>query len=264
MTQRRKLIAILLALFALLVFDGPILAQQASLVMLGEGKPWQTPIFVNDSGIDGPTVIVTGGVHGNEPAGARAAEQIRHWPIACGKLIVIPRVNTAGLAAGKRLIPKAPEDQKDLNRNFPYPGIADEPRGEIAGALWDFVVKQDPDWLFDLHEGYEFNISHQPAPGRDKSVGSTIIYDRDQQLDLMAERMLAAANGLVTDPDRKFLLKGRGPKKTTLASAVIHVLNKKAMILETTYQHQRLPIRTQQHQAMMSVAFRHLGMTMSD
>lgn len=229
-------------------------AQSTDTGLLGEGRPWETPYYVNDSGVDGPTVVITGGIHGNEPAGARAAEQIRHWPIVRGKLIGVPRVNTFGLEQKTRYIPKSPAERKDLNRNFPSPKIADEPRGEIATALWKFVVAKDPDWLFDLHEGYEFNVSHKPKAGKDKSVGSSIIYDRSQGLGPIGERMLAAANGTVTDSNRKFVLLTRGPKKTSLANAVIHMLGKKAMILETTYNHQPLSIRTGQHRAMMGVA----------
>ena len=241
-----------------------IFGQSKSELVLGQGKSWQTPIYLNDSGIDGPTVIVTGGIHGNEPAGARAADQIRYWPIVRGKLIVIPRVNTAALTVGKRFTPKASKNQRDLNRNFPSPGTAEIPRGEIATELWEFVVKQNPDWLFDLHEGFDFNISHQPKQGKEKSVGSTIIFDRTQQLDEITNRMLATANNLVKDPKRKFLLRGLGPKKTTLASAVIKVLGKNAMILETTYRHQRLPVRTRQHRAMVSAALHQLEMIPDD
>ena len=61
--------------------------------------------------MDGPIVAVTGGIHGNEPSGARAAEQIRHWPIERGKLIVVPRVNTAALELNQRRIPHAPKGQ---------------------------------------------------------------------------------------------------------------------------------------------------------
>lgn len=232
--------------------------------MLGEGKSWSTPYYVVDSQVKGPIVFVTGGIHGNEPSGARSADQIRHWPIERGKLIVVPRVNVAGLDANTRYIPGSTSEQRDLNRNFPSPGILDAPRGQIATELWDFVVKQNPDWLFDLHEGYQFNISHKPKPGKDKSVGSSIIYDRRQPLDPMVQRMLVAANGTVDNPDRKFVLLGRGPKKTTLAGAVIHQLKKQAMILETTFQFQRLPLRTRQHRAMMNVALKHLGMITAD
>ena len=266
MHRRAFELTLVAVLFALLVASPGItltlIAGENQLTerVLGHGKSWQTSIYFRDSGIDGPTVIVTGGIHGNEPSGAASAQQIRHWPITRGKLIVIPRANPAGLEANRRYIPGAIKEQQDLNRNFPSPGIAQGPRGEIATELWDFVVEQDPDWLFDLHEGYEFNVSHRPKPGKKKSVGSTIIYDRKQELDVMVERMLRAANGTVSRPDRRFVPRGGGPKKTTLASAVVHVLKKRAMILETTFQFQPLSIRTRQHRDMMAVALGELGM----
>ncbi|MCG8649289.1 MAG: succinylglutamate desuccinylase/aspartoacylase family protein, partial [Pirellulales bacterium] len=249
---------------AVTVATATCFAQSTQTGLLGKGKPWETAYYINDSGVDGPTVVITGGIHGNEPAGGRSAEQIRHWPIVRGKLIVLPRVNTLGLEKNTRFLPDASKELQDLNRNFPSPGIADEPRGEIATALWKFVVAQNPDWLFDLHEGFEFNISHKPKQGKEKSVGSSIIFDRDQDLDIFVKRMLAAANGTVADEDRRFVLLGRGPKKTTLAGAAINVIGKKAMILETTYQYQRLPVRTQQHRAMMNAALRQLGMITTD
>ncbi|MEM6779783.1 MAG: succinylglutamate desuccinylase/aspartoacylase family protein, partial [Planctomycetota bacterium] len=229
--------------------------------MLGAGRPWQTPYYINDSNVDGPTVLITGGIHGNEPAGARAAEQIRHWPIARGKLIVVPRVNRFGLDQNTRFIPNAVDEQKDLNRNFPSSEDPSRlPRGEIASALWDFVVEQDPQWVFDLHEGYEFNRSHQPKAGKEKSVGSSVIYAKNETLHELAQSMQLVVNRTVTNPNRKFVLLGRGPKLTTLANASRTVLRKNAMILETTYNFQRLPTRTRQHRTMMDVALRRLGM----
>ena len=228
--------------------------------IMGAGMPWATPYYIVDSGVDGPTVFITGGIHGNEPSGARSAEQIRHWPIIRGKMIVVPRVNTAALDSNLRRTPDAPAELGDVNRNFPSPDIADRPRGEIAPALWKLVVDQQPDWVFDLHEGFQFNISHKPKPGKDKSVGSSIVFDSKQDVGPLVKRMVAAANSSVTDPDRRFVPLGRGPKKTTLAAAAIDVLGAKAMILETTYQYQRLPVRNRQHRAMMNTALTQLGM----
>ncbi|MEO1524202.1 MAG: succinylglutamate desuccinylase/aspartoacylase family protein [Planctomycetota bacterium] len=227
--------------------------------VLGEGKLWETPYFVIESQVPGPTVIVTGGIHGNEPAGAASAELIRKWPIVRGRMIVIPRVNPLALTANTRYIPQAARTLRDLNRNFPEQN-GDEPRGEIAREVWEFVVSQNPDWLFDLHEGYEFNVSHQPPQGKAKSVGSSIIFDKNQGHQIMTQRMLAAVNGMVSDADRRFVLLTRGPKKTTLASATIRVLGRNAMILETTFKKQPLQLRTRQHREMMAVALAHLGM----
>jgi len=178
-------------------------------------------------------------------------------------MIVVPRVNIAALNANQRQTPDVSAEFEDLNRNFPGPD-SDEPRGEIATALWTLVVEQQPDWVFDLHEGYQFNISHQPKAGKDKSVGSSIIFAAEQEVGPLVERMLSAANSRVTDPKRRFVLLGRGPKKTTLAGAAIDVLGAKAMTVETTFQYQRIPVRTRQHRAMMNVALTQLGMVATD
>lgn len=226
--------------------------------ILGEGKPWQTPYHIQDSGVEGPTVLITGGIHGNEPAGYRAAEQIRHWPIVRGKLIVVPRVNRFGLDQNTRFIPNAEAEQQDLNRNFPIQPNAEGPRGEIALALWDFAVEHDPDWVIDLHEGFEFNRTHNPADGKKKSVGSSVIYCGGE-LDPIAERIVSAANETVTDPDRRFSLLRRGPVDTSFARACINCLGAEAMILETTFKDQPLSLRTRQHRAMASVLLQHIG-----
>jgi predicted deacylase len=110
-------------------------------------------------------------MHGDEPAGSYAAEQIRHWPIQAGRLVVVPRVNTLGLSAKTRWFPPLKEDtgQRDLNRNFP---TADRnlPRSPVAEALWELVEQQKPDFVIDLHEGFDFHSSNP------KSVGSSIIF----------------------------------------------------------------------------------------
>ncbi|MBG87444.1 MAG: hypothetical protein CMO80_11155 [Verrucomicrobiales bacterium] len=249
-----------LGLFIALTSCGLIaFAETSRTEIIGKGTEWESKVHVRDSGIPGPTVMMIGGIHGNEPAGAQAAEQIRHWPLAKGKFIAIPRANVAALGKRIRYIPEAPENQRDLNRNFPGEQLDDGTRGKLAAALWMQVLKHKPDWLFDLHEGYQFHGSHQPKPGREKSVGSSIIYDRGE-LDPLVNRMLAAANKTVTNPKRKFVSIGRGPKRTGLVSAAIRFLNIKGMILETTYQYQRLPIRTRQHRAMMNVALQHVGL----
>jgi len=251
----------LVPLSLLLVWCGVAGAEPAvTSRLLAEGTRWETPFYVSDSGIDGPTLLVVGGIHGNEPAGSRAAEQIRHWPVVKGRLVVVPKANVPGLAANTRHLPGEPENRRDLNRNFPGDRLEDGARSEIGRALWQFVEGQDPDWILDLHEGYEFHVSHQPPKGKEKSVGSSVIYRKDPRLDPIAGRMQDAANALVSDPARRFVLLDRGPKKTSLVNACTRHLGVRGMILETTFSRQPISLRTRQHRAMVNVLMRHLGM----
>ena len=231
---------------------------------IAEGTKWETEYYVVDSGKKGATVLIVGGMHGNEPAGSRAAEQILNWPISSGKLLVIPRANVLALKANTRLTPDRPEAEGNLNRNFPKDDSEDEyrvaPRGELAAALWRFAFKARPDWVLDLHEGYEFHRSHKPPPGKKKSVGSSIIYRGGEKMDPLAVRVIAAADATVTNPDRRFSLLRKGPVDTGLARACINVMGAEGIILETTFKDQPISLRTRQHRAMVNVLLNHVGL----
>lgn len=235
---------------------------------IAEGTAWETEFYIADSGKSGSTVLIVGGMHGNEPAGSRAAEQIRHWPIVSGKLIVIPRANVLALEANRRLTPGQPGEAANLNRNFPPvdPGDASkvQPRGELAAALWRFALKMKPDWVIDLHEGFEFHRSHNPPEGKDKSVGSSVIYLGGKTMDPLVGKVIAAADKTVTDPAKRFSRIRRGPVTTGLARACINVIGAEALILETTYKDQPLSLRTRQHRAMTNVLLNHIGLIGSD
>ena len=105
--------------------------------VIAEGTRWEMAWRVHESGQPGPTVLVVGGVHGNEPAGASAAGQIQYWPVKRGRLIVVPRANGPGLKAGTRFLPGVSLKTRDLNRDFQKTDSKDGPIGEPAEALWE-------------------------------------------------------------------------------------------------------------------------------
>ncbi|MFP6854710.1 MAG: succinylglutamate desuccinylase/aspartoacylase family protein, partial [Opitutales bacterium] len=117
--------------------------------LLRQGTGQETSWHLIDSGKPGPVVMIVGGMHGNEPAGARAAEQIRHWPIKRGQLIVLPKANWTGLKAGIRFVPNSSKALRDLNRNFPKTDEENEASGKLAVEIWELVKQRKPDWLFD-------------------------------------------------------------------------------------------------------------------
>ncbi len=223
---------------------------------LGTGTT-ETPWYVINSGVAGPTVLVVGGVHGNEPAGYRAAEQIRRWPIVKGKMVVIPQLNRLGLAANIRWLPDFRNDQKlrDLNRNFPREDD-ESPRSPLAIDTWEFVKKHQPDWVFDLHEGFDFHRINS------KSVGSSVIaMPWDERF---AKEMVTVVNSRI-EPERHFdLLAAKGPAVGSLARACSEVLDAKSFILETTFKDQPISTRTRQHRQMVSAILQRIGMVERD
>lgn len=237
-----------LALSLLLLL--PLPAQTPS-GWLADGTPDRTPYFVEDAG-DGPCVLLVGGIHGNEPAGARAVAQIGSWQLRRGRLIRVPRANVRALAAGKRRTPGLPRSRSDLNRCFP----AEEgqpARTPLAHDLWALVERERPDWILDCHEGFDFT---QRNP---KSVGSSIIICTEARTRRRALGMLRAVNRTIEAPDLRFVLKGP-PVLGSLVRAAHERLGIPGMILETTKKAQRLPLRVRQHRTMVRAFLSDLGL----
>jgi len=108
------------------------------------------PVVVVRSDKAGPTVVVTGNVHGDETTGIGVVHNlIRRLPklLRCGSVVLYPTLNPAGLMAGTRTLPG---DGQDLNRMFPG-----KPRGPAserhAHAIWTDIIGHEPDMLLDLH-----------------------------------------------------------------------------------------------------------------
>ncbi len=230
-----------------------VAAAEIQTGLLGTGTTWETPWRVIDSGEPGPTVLVIGGVHGNEPAGYRAALQIGHWPIVRGRLVVLPRVNRLGLLADIRWNPDFRNDRarRDLNRNFPTKERV-QTQTPLCQAIWQFVTEHEPDWAFDLHEGFDFHRLNS------KSVGSSVIAFPEQ---VEFARALQQAVNADVAPDRHFdLLAKSGPVNGSLARACREQLGAKSFILETTFKDQPVSKRTRQHRRMMSTALQRIGL----
>ena len=231
--------------------------------VVNQGTPWETPYYVQQSERGGPTVLVVGGVHGDEPAGAAAAEQIRHWPIARGTLVVLPRANPPALAAHTRTMPGVGKDLADLNRDFPKARQPGPGAGRAAQGIWAWVGSLHPGWLIDLHEG--FGVRQAGS----KSVGSSVIVSPSPEGDAAAKEMLRAVNATIEDPGQRFVLL-RTPRDGSLARAAAGHLGVRAAILETSMRHppsstatekpQPLSKRVRQHRLMVGVLLKHLGM----
>jgi N-alpha-acetyl-L-2,4-diaminobutyrate deacetylase len=110
----------------------------------------RVPIVVIRNG-DGPTLLLTGGNHGDEYEGSIAllklARSLEPHEIA-GRVILIPALNLPAVQAGTRV---SPIDQVNLNRAFP--GRWD---GTVTSMIADYVTRYVLplcDAVVDLHAG---------------------------------------------------------------------------------------------------------------
>ena len=108
------------------------------------------PITVVKRG-QGPTVLITGGVHGDEYEGPIALLKLarRLTPgMVRGRVILVPALNLPAALAGTRL---SPLDGLNLNRVFPG-----EPNGSITSMIAHYVstvLIPMADIVVDLHSG---------------------------------------------------------------------------------------------------------------
>jgi predicted deacylase len=114
--------------------------------------PAQTPeVFVLDSGVPGPRVLVVGGIHGNEPSGALAAQALALGPKPVrGQLSVIPAANPQALAIQQRTAPPSGDGTPALDLNRVFPGQGEGLQAHQAAAI--FAVAMSSDLVLDLHE----------------------------------------------------------------------------------------------------------------
>ena len=235
-------------------------AVQAVEQILGAGTRFETRWFDRRGVEDGPTILILGGMHGNEPAGPAAADAISSWSVKRGRLIVIPRMNLPALAANQRLIPEMSEPEGNLNRHFPIGG---EVTPGVATDLWALLEHVKPDWVLDLHEGYDY---HRINSG---SVGSSVIACKDEQATELAKKMIAAVDATITEEERKFTFI-QNPIAGSFARAAWENAGIPAMILETTYglfpvsdEEQRrysVSCRARQHRLMVYTFLYELGL----
>jgi len=110
------------------------------------------PIFIRSSKEEGPVVLISGGVHGDEINGVVTAKRLLEevdegLELLKGTLIFIPLVNIYGFLSNSRTFP----DGRDLNRSFP--GIK---KGSLAASI-AFILSNEIipqiDYGIDFHTG---------------------------------------------------------------------------------------------------------------
>ena len=117
------------------------------------------PIIVERSKIEGPTVLISAGLHGDEINGVEIVRQIITQKInkpKRGTIICIPVINMFGFVNQKREFP----DGRDLNRVFPG-----TKKGSLASRFAYYLQQEilpHIDYVLDFHAGgaSRFNAPH--------------------------------------------------------------------------------------------------------
>jgi hypothetical protein len=185
-----------------MVWALPAHAASRSSFVFFEGTQYPLPVVFIQGEQPGPTVMVQGGIQGDEPTGFLAAQMLAESRVIKGNLIVVPRANVPSIHAHQRAV------NVDMNRRFDrdYNQFYED---RLARAV-RFLLSQSSA-LIHLHEGSGFYDPVYVSPLRNPSRwGQSVIIDANvhERLDLarLVNSALAEINATVKEPDYQFKL----------------------------------------------------------
>lgn len=117
----------------------------------------EVPVIIEKSNIDGPTLLIMGGIHGDEVNGIEIARRLLFHNFTKperGTIICIPVVNVMAFLNMSRKF----ADGRDLNRSFPG-----NSKGSLASQVaYSLTTKILPyaDFVVDLHTGSEQRFNY--------------------------------------------------------------------------------------------------------
>ncbi len=171
------------------------------------GTPSETPLHLFGSGLAGPVLMVLGGVHGNEPGGWMAADEVvaSVRPVA-GALIVVPHANTVAISQFVRTT----DELGDLNRL--YPGDPNGlPMAQMAAHLVDAMREFHVGLVLDLHESWAFYRDRTATQGGTAYLGQTVASYPAEPGITLARDIVDAVNQEIEAPQEELTFRLRGP-----------------------------------------------------
>lgn len=119
------------------------------------------------------TLLVIGGIHGNEPGGYFAASMLAtHYKILSKNLWIIPNLNSESIIANKRGI------HGDMNRKFATIKANDKDKA-IVDAVKKIILEQKVSLILNLHDGHGFyRKKEQNSIFNPNAWGQTCVIDQ--------------------------------------------------------------------------------------
>lgn len=181
--------------------------------LLLAGTPYETPLWVFGSGVPGTVLAVLGGVHGNEPGGWLAAEQLlATLRPASGAVIILPRANQLAI----RDFVRTTEELGDLNRLYPGDS-AGLPMAQMARQIVEALREFRAGVLLDLHESWAFYRDRTATQAGTAYLGQTVTSSTPRGLEL-AQKAAAAVNQGIRAPHEELIVREWPPRGGTAAA----------------------------------------------
>jgi hypothetical protein len=184
-----------------------ILQASAFGYFLFKGSDHELEIIEKKGEKPGSTLLIFGGIHGDEPGGYFSSELLSKIKMKRGKLIIVPRVNFLAVMLNKR------EFYGDMNRKFTSKKYPNDPDSKVVGKLKDLM--KEADVFINQHDAYGFHrdkyISKNYNPYR---YGQSLIVDtasfysnkfkKEVNLEALGRRIVSRANQQIKSEKHHF------------------------------------------------------------
>ncbi|MCL1985312.1 MAG: M14/M99 family metallopeptidase, partial [Betaproteobacteria bacterium] len=232
-------------------------------LIFGKGTPQELEVYKIFGRIDGPTVMILGGIHGNEPGAYLSADLYTNVRLKRGNLIIVPRANFRSIIDNQR------GNGTDMNRKFAE-ALPDDPEKSIVDILKSLMAESNA--LITLHDGSGFFRPEWVSPVLNpQRYGQSIIADAAAytvpangetiHLQQYAERVLQEVNKEISDPKYLFrFLNMRTASENSLykehrKSATYYALTQlgiPAFCIETSHNLPNLELKVYQHNMVVN------------
>ena len=202
-----KKIVVLVCSFMILACSHVLAGQKIHTVFF-EGEENELHVYRINGSKSGKTLLIIGGIQGDEPGGFLAADFYADFMLEKGNLIVVPRANFPSILKKERKI------NQDMNRKFLDDNISNY-EARVVSVLKKLICESDG--FLNLHEGSGIYSDKWENENKNPNrFGQSIIIDdsilkreniqEDIQLAKMAQKVIKKINQHIENKDLFFHL----------------------------------------------------------
>ncbi len=232
-----------------------------------KGSDAELDVYTITGSLPGPTLLLLGGIQGDEPGGYLAADLYADISLRQGKMIVVPRANFLSIVENSRGV------AGDMNRKFAGVSDATDRDARVVEIIKELMKKSD--FFLNLHDGSGFYAPKWESSERNPfRFGQSIIADASDhkrpdgkviQMEKIVSRVLERVNPQISSAEHVFrfnnhrTLSDDTKHKEQRLSATFHALTRvgiPSFAIETSKSVKDYSLRVR-YQTMVVNAFLH-------
>ena len=166
-------------------------------------------LYKRSAPVPGETILVIGGIQGDEPGGFNAASLlVTHYTVHRGNLWVVPNLNFESIVKRSRGV------HGDMNRKFSSVSRND-PDFDRIEKIKRIILDEEVGFVFNLHDGSGYyRHTYEDRLHNPRRWGQSIIIDQESadtvrhgRIGRLARAVSAAVNSAVEDPEHRIHVK---------------------------------------------------------